>query len=77
MGTCLLGAPVGALWVRNLVLSSGAVISVVCLIWGVGIFGVHISRSLGLRCPVVLLCNTISVLFLSIGSLYSFGLPHI
>ena len=37
----------------------------------------RLSQSLELRCPVVLLCNPISVLFRSIVPLSSLGLPHI
>ena len=40
--SCLLGAPVGALWIRNLVLTTGVVSAVVWLVWGVEICGVHI-----------------------------------
>ena len=42
LGSRLLGAPVEALWIRNLVLSTGAVSDMVWLGWGVGIFGVII-----------------------------------
>ena len=59
MGSLLLGAPVGALWIRNLVLSTGAVSSVVWFRWCVGIYGVRLSCSLTLRCPFVLLYNPI------------------
>ena len=77
LGSGLLGVPVGALCIHTLVLSTGAVNSVVWLSWGVGIFGVHLSHILVLRCPVVLLCNPISVLFLSIGPLSSLEFSHI
>ena len=77
LGNYLLAAPVGALWVHNLVLSTGTVSAVVWLGWVVGICEVRLSRSLELRYPVVLICNPISVLFRSIGPLLSLGLPHI
>ena len=77
LGSSLLGATVGALWIRNLVLSTVAVSDVAWLGWGVGICGVHISHSLSLRCPVVLICNTISVLLRSICPLSSIGLTNI
>ena len=77
LGSRLLNAPVGVLWIRNLVLYTGAVIAVVWLGWGVGFFGVRLSHSLELRCPVILLCNPASVLFRSIFPLSSLGLPHI
>ena len=42
-------APIGALWTRNLVLSTGAASDVVWLRWVVRICGVRLSRSLKLR----------------------------
>ena len=77
LGSFLLGMPVGVLWIRNLVLSTGAVSDVVWLGWGVGICGVNIPRILELIFPVILLCNTISVLSRIIALLSSLGLPHI
>ena len=76
-GSCLLGAPVGALWILNLVLSTGAMSDVVWLVWGVVICGVRLSRSLEFIYTVVFLCYPISVLFCSIVPLSSLGLPHI
>ena len=75
--SCLWGAPVEALWTRNLVLSTCATSTVVWLGRGVRILGVCISRILQLRCPHVWLCNNILVLFSSIGPLFSIELPHI
>ena len=77
LGICIWGAPVGALWTRNLVLSTGTASAVVWLEWVIVIFGVYLSRSLELICLVVWMFNTISVLFRSILPLYSLGLPHI
>ena len=77
LGSRLLYVPVGVLWICNLVLSAGALSAVVCLGWGVGIFGVNLSHSLVLRCSVFLIFNPISVLFFSIGPLSTLGLPHI
>ena len=77
LGSPLLSAPVGGLWIRNLVMYTDEVSAVVWLGWGVGMFGVRLSRSLVLRCQVVLLCNTFSVLFRSIGPMSSLELPHI
>ena len=57
--SCLLGVPVGALCICNLVISNGAVSAVFWLGWGVGICGVPLSHSMKLRCTVVLLCSTI------------------
>ena len=71
------GAPVGVLWTRNLVLSTGTSSAVVWLGWSVVIFGVCLSRILAVRCRFVWWCSNISVLLLSIGPLYSLGLPHI
>ena len=77
LGSRVLGAPAGALWFHNFMLSTGAVSAVVWLGCGVGICVVHISRSLVFRCPFILLCNPISVLLRSIAPLFSLGLPHI
>ena len=56
LGSRLLGAPVGSLWIRDLVLSTGTVSAVVWLGWGVGICGVHLSLGLLLIFSVFLLC---------------------
>ena len=77
LGSHMLGAPFGVQWICNLVPSTGAVSALVWLVWVVGICGVHFSRILPLRCPVVMICNTTSVLFRSIGPLSSLWLPHI
>ena len=77
MGSCLLGAPVGVLWICNWVMYTGAVSAVVCLGWGVGICGVNLSLRLALRYPSFLLCNPISVLLSSIPPMSCLGLPHI
>ena len=69
----LWGVPVGVLWNHNLMLSAGEARYVVCLGWVVGICGVRVSRILVLRSPVVWWCNLISVVFLSIPPLTSFG----
>ena len=71
------GASVGGMWTRNLVVSTGAVSAVVWLGCGVEICVVRLSPSLALICPFVWRCSSISVLFFSIGPLYSLGLPHI
>ena len=77
IGIFLFSKPFGALWIRNLVPSTGVVIAVVWLGWVVGIFGVRISLSLALICPVFVPCNTTSLLFYSIDSVSSLGLSHI
>ena len=76
-GIFLQGAPVEALWIHTLVPYTGGVSDVVCWGWGAGIFGVRLSRTLALRCPVVVSCNSTSILFRSIAPLSSLGLPHI
>ena len=76
-GSRLLGASFGALWIRTVVMSTGAVSSVVWLGWVVGTCGVRILLSLLLRCLVVVTCNPTSVLFRSIVPLSSLGLPNI
>ena len=56
LGSRLLVAPVGSLWIPDFVMSTGAVIAVVWLEWGVGICGVHLSLGLLLIFSVFLLC---------------------
>ena len=77
LGSFLWGAPVGALWTRNLVLFTGTASTVVWLRWGALICGVRLSCSLAFRFPVFWLFNTVSLLFRSIDPLSSLGLPHI
>ena len=77
LGSRLLGAPVGSLWIRDLVLSTGTVSAVVWLGWGVGICGVNISHSLEFICPIFLLCIPFQCYSAGIIPLYSIGLPRI